>query len=84
MSKHFTEKEEKVFSPETQFYYEEYILHYRCIKNGYTMIYNPELQVLHGDGVATKNRTESEKKKIKFRMKHIAESAGIYKDLMGR
>lgn len=82
VTRRFIEKEERLFLPETKFYYEEYILHYRCSKKGYRILYCPKLQVLHADGVATQNKTENEKKRIQFIMKNTLESARRYRRLL--
>ena len=39
----FVEKEEKAFEPETQFFYEEYILTLRCKQKGYNIVYDPSI-----------------------------------------
>ena len=82
LSKNFIEKEAVVFTPETNFYYEEYILHERCQRNGYRILYAPEVQVIHGDGMATKEKEKNEKKRIRFVMEETVKSAKIYKELM--
>ena len=43
----FVEKEEKAFEPETQFFYEEYILTLRCQQKGYNIVYDPSMSVKH-------------------------------------
>ena len=82
LSKHFLESEDKLFVPETKFYYEEYILHHRCKIKGYSIIYNPMIRVIHGDGKATKNKSVDEKKRLRFLMKNTLDSAKIYRDFM--
>lgn len=82
LSKDFISKEEQLFSPETQFYYEEYILHYQCEKKGYGIVYNPEIVVLHGDGVATSGKSKNYKNKLRFMMTHTMESAKVYRELI--
>ncbi|MBE5924453.1 MAG: glycosyltransferase family 2 protein [Lachnospiraceae bacterium] len=82
LSKRFISSESKVFEPETKFYYEEYILHYRCCEKGYSIVYDPIITVIHGDGKATKNKSSNEKEKLRFVMKNTLESARIYKKLM--
>ncbi|MDO4555999.1 MAG: glycosyltransferase [Lachnospiraceae bacterium] len=79
LSKKFIDEEEKVFSPETAFYYEEYLLYYKCKKNGYRIVYDPNIQVVHGDGVATANDRKTEKRKTSFIVKNTLESARIYR-----
>ena len=50
----FVKQEEVAFTPETQFFYEEYILTGRCRKKGYRIVYDPALQAYHESGAATK------------------------------
>ena len=74
----FLSREEKLFEPETEFYYEEFILHSRCQAKGYRIRYDPDLPVLHGDSVATRKRASSERERLAFVMKNTLESAKIY------
>ena len=78
----FTDRETDIFMPETDFYYEEYILHERCRRAGYSIMYDPSIQVLHADGVSTKGRTLDEKERLKFLLKNTARSARIYRKFM--
>ena len=74
----FTEKEEKAFEPETQFYYEEYILTKRCFRKGYETGYDPLLKVMHESGSATKESTGSHYRRLQRLMKQTADSCEIY------
>ena len=78
LSSRFVHAEEKVFYPETKFYYEEYILHSRCKRKGYLIVYTPDISVIHYCGSATQNRAGDEYKKIKFRLYNISKSAKVY------
>lgn len=80
----FVTKESRAFTPETRFYYEEYILAYRCKKEGYTMLYDPSVKVLHETGAATKNTFQEKKKRLKFIMEQTMNSCTIYLDLIQR
>lgn len=79
----FTGQEDKAFWPETNFYYEEYILACRCRKNHYRIVYVPELKALHESGVATRKSYGSEKKRTRFVMERVAAACGIYLDYLG-
>ena len=81
-SKDFIQNEEKAFEPETQFYYEEYILTYRCQKKAHKIVYDPSVQVLHESGAATRKTFGSMKRQMKFRMERTLEAAGVYKNLL--
>ena len=74
----FVKREELAFDPETQFFYEEYILAYRCRKKGYHTVFDPSLKVLHESGAATVKTFRSEKKRLKFMLERTAEAAQIY------
>ena len=78
----FVEKETKAFEPETRFFYEEYLLTLRCQKKGYMTVYDPGLKVLHESGAATKRGFKSEKRRLKFTMKRVAEAAEIYAEMV--
>lgn len=79
----FVEKEKEAFTPETQFYYEEYILTYRCQKSRYRIVYDPALQVLHESGTATKKSFGSEKKRLRFTMERVADACEVYRRYIG-
>ena len=53
-----------------------------CRKHHKTVLYRPALQVMHMEGRATQTVDVDNKNKIKFRMKNIVDSAGIYRDYM--
>lgn len=75
----FVEREEKAFSPETKFFYEEYLLAHRCLKKGYRIVYDPDLLVMHESGAATKKDYRSGKSRIRFMMQRTLEACKIYK-----
>ena len=74
----FVEKEERAFEPETQFYYEEYILTERCFRKGYETGYDPMLKVIHESGSATKESLRSGMKKMRFLMENTASACEVY------
>ena len=74
----FVEKEDAAFLPETQFYYEEYILTKRCFQKGYETGYDPAMKVIHESGSATKGKAGSRYKRMKRLMKQTADSCRIY------
>ena len=74
----FVEREEKAFDPETQFYYEEYILAHRCKRKQYEIVYDPSMCVVHESGAVTKKDFESERKRMRFQMERIIEACKIY------
>lgn len=74
----FVEVEEKAFDPETEFYYEEYILALRCQKKGYIIVYDPRMKLLHESGFATQKKCRNKKQHLKFMMEKIIGSCRIY------
>lgn len=74
----FVRKEEKAFWPETRFFYEEYILAWRCQKNGYETLYEPSLRVVHESGAATRSSYKNIKRRIRFQMESMAEASEVY------
>lgn len=78
----FVKKEEIAFAPETPFYYEEYILAYRCKRKGYRILYDPTLKVLHESGKTTKKSLKNERKRLRFVMEKTLESCKIYLDMI--
>lgn len=77
ISKKLFKKKSVVFSPETFFYYEEYILADWCLKNNEKMVYQPAIKVKHYHGMATKTVGNAKQSEL-FRMKNIYNSSKIY------
>ena len=76
------EDKKKIFDPETNFYYEEYILTHWCITNQKKIVYTPNIQVFHLEGKATATWDEKNRKKIKLKMEHTLHAAKIYRELL--
>lgn len=81
-SRDYIESRDKIFEPETKFYYEENIQAVWCLRHNMRMIYQPSMQVWHMDGRATKSVDKNEKQRIRFRMENILQAAIIYKDFL--
>lgn len=77
-TKKYVEREEKLFEPETKFYYEEYILALRCSRRGYKIAYEPKLHVMHVDGAATAADTSGDYARIRTKMRNITDAAKVY------
>lgn len=75
-------RRDKVFLPETKFYYEEYIMTLWCRRNHQRVLYQPQLQVWHMEGKATQSIDESLRERIRFRMENIVSSAKIYQTFL--
>lgn len=76
----FVAEETIAFYPETRFYYEEYLLTYRCQKRGYEIIYDPALKAVHESGTATRKSLGSEKRRLRFMMERVAEACEVYRE----
>lgn len=77
--KEFCQNEWKAFEPETEFYYEEYLLAYRCGQKGYRIVYDPALRVLHHSGRATKESFRDRKKRQRFVMEKMVGACEVYR-----
>ena len=77
ISKKLLKKKSVVFSPETFFYYEEYILADWCLKNNEKIVYQPAIKVKHYHGMATKTVGNAKQSEL-LRMKNIYNSSKIY------
>ncbi|NBJ91335.1 glycosyltransferase family 2 protein [bacterium 1xD42-62] len=78
-SREYMDMRDKIFDPETVFYYEENIQSLWCIHHKKKTIYQPKLTVMHFEGEATKTVSGQEKDRIRFRMKNILKAAKVYK-----
>ncbi len=78
----FVKEQSEAFVPETEFYYEEYILAYRCQKMGYRIVYDPTMRVFHESGIATKKRNSSEWKRLYFIIERTLNACEIYRKLI--
>lgn len=75
----YIEKMKYAFYPETFLYMEEMILFQLCIKNGFRIVYEPSLKVLHKEDSSTNKLTSSNKKKREFVFINMAKSLRIYR-----
>lgn len=78
-SRKLLESKERMFYPETRFYYEEYILARYCNKNGIKSIYSPNIKVIHNSGGATKKTHTEELERCKFVIKNTIAAGKIYR-----
>ncbi|NBH82415.1 glycosyltransferase [bacterium C-53] len=81
-SKEYMNARDKIFEPETRFYYEENIQTLWCIYNKKKIVYQPNIMVYHMQGKATKTVDTRQKDRIKFRVKNILSSARVYKKFL--
>lgn len=81
-SKEYFIERARIFEPETRFYYEENILLLWCRQQKKMVRYRPALQVRHMEGRATGTVDGSDRDRIRFRMRNIADAARIYRNYM--
>lgn len=74
----FTQRRGKAFDPETFLYYEEYLLYQSCRKNGFLMVYRPEIRVLHNEGSSTSTDSRNEKERYRKTVARTLDAAKIY------
>lgn len=79
-SREYFQDRDKVFEPETRFYYEENIMLLWCRQHHKTVLYRPALQILHMEGKATGTVSGGDRDRIRFRMRNIVDAAGVYWD----
>lgn len=77
-SKNFIQTHEDCFYNGTFMYYESYILHYLGSRENLTMIYHPEIKVLHHEDVATNGSYGSSYNKAVFVNKCLLDSCGKF------
>lgn len=81
-SEQYILEKDKIFCPETYFYYEEYILTLQALREKRKIVYTPDIVVDHREGSATGSISSKNKIKKKFMMKNMLDSAKIYRDLL--
>lgn len=77
-TRRFIEKEDKLFTPETRFYYEEFILAKRFKDKGYKIFYEPSLHVLHEDGAASKASFKADYLRLKRKVQNTRDACEVY------
>lgn len=79
-SRKFIDRSQKAFEPETEFYYEEYILACRCEREGMKLIYDPAIRVRHESGTATRQSYGVRRRRLKFILSNIMKGCQVYLD----
>lgn len=81
-SREYMNARNKIFDPETIFYYEEYIQTVWCLRNNKKIVYKPDIVVYHMEGKATKSVDGQEKERIRFRMRNTLQAAKVYREFI--
>lgn len=69
---------EQAFYPETDFFYEEYIMACRLERLGMCIIYDPAIKVRHESGAAIRHSYKDRKKKLQFVLKNTMKGCQVY------
>ena len=77
LSQKYLKRCEKIFSPETYFYYEEVLLFLRCKRKKLKMIYAPDIEVWHKEGKSTATKFQNDATLRKAKMAYDAEQIAI-------
>lgn len=81
-SEKYIQARHEAFFSGTRFYCEAQILDYQCEKENWTRVYDPSIQVLHYEDVATNATYKSYIKKFLFQKKCLIESLEEFKKLI--
>lgn len=75
---------EECFYPGTFMYMEAEILYYQALRNGYEMIYDPSVTLLHHEDASTNATFKKSYKKSVFSIKCLRQSTKAFLDLMDK
>lgn len=75
----YIKENDKLFEPETNFFYEELLLSLKCERLNYRTIYTPELKAIHNHGISTNYAHSDIKDYLIFNSKNSFSSFEIYK-----
>lgn len=78
-SSRFYEEKGTIFFPETDFYYEEFILYRYCIRKSANIIYSPDICVEHNSGSATQKMYSQYRDRCRFIIENTIKGARIYR-----
>ncbi|MBQ7269591.1 MAG: glycosyltransferase family 2 protein [Bacteroidales bacterium] len=84
LSQEFIQVREQAFNPGTFLYFEEDILHYECLQQGLTLLYSPQIQILHLEDVSTDKAFRSNARKEKMKLQESIRSMEVLLNLMNR
>ncbi|MFD0898343.1 glycosyltransferase family 2 protein [Loigolactobacillus binensis] len=81
-SSDFINDNDSCFYPKTFMYMEAQILYYLAMKNNYTMIYDPTIEVVHIDDVSTDMTFSNRYKKAIFSNRALLQSTTVFIELL--
>ena len=77
-SQDFIRVRDHAFNPGTFLYFEEDILQYECLQQGLSLLYSPQVQVLHLEDVATDKAFRSRLRKEKMKLQESIRSMKVF------
>lgn len=83
-SRKYIDEREKLFYPETFFYYEEFIQSVYCRRKNKTVIYDPDLSVIHKDGASITKSNKEIYNNCRYILEVTRKSARIYRNYLLR
>ena len=81
-SRRYTSLREKLYCPETFFYYEEDILARFCLDHGLKVMYHPDVQVYHLESASTAVAHSKLKQNMKFKLENKVAGGSVYRDYL--
>ena len=75
-------RREKIYYPETFFYYEEDILARFCLDHGLKVMYHPDVQVYHLESPSTAAAHSKLKHNMKFKLENKVAGGSVYRDYL--
>ena len=81
-SRRYTSLREKLYCPETFFYYEEDILARFCLDHGLKVMYHPDVQVYHLESASTAMAHSKLKQNMKFKLENKVAGGSVYRDYL--
>ncbi|MCC8101276.1 MAG: glycosyltransferase [Clostridiales bacterium] len=78
----FARSHDNCFYPKTFMYFESYILHYLGMRENLKFVYDPSIQVVHHEDVATDQTYKKQYQKSIFSNKCLEDSAKCFREVM--
>ncbi|MBQ8814215.1 MAG: glycosyltransferase [Lachnospiraceae bacterium] len=81
-SRNYMNLREKLYYPETFFYYEEDIMARYCLDHGLKVMYHPGVQVYHLESASTAVAHSKLKQNMKFKLENKVAGGSVYRDML--
>lgn len=83
-SRDFIDVRDMAFNPATFMYYEEDLLYLECMHLKLRLLYDPEIYVLHYEGISTGKISKNGRERYLIKNKRLLESVRILKDITAK